>query len=196
AHLIETWLSAFQLSTGKGAAFVGAHVGRFHASRVDGVPYLVNGNAGKTPSSEPGDGGFSGWSLIGVEPIGRGEQEQARRFPFRGGPTWISAELRPHVDALTIAAPDEVVVGSDAEVSAEVLQGERRVPVGYPMSARWRGGPRVHIGPVEEARRSDVAAFDPATGLLTGLRAGTATLSVTVNDTTESVTVPVARPRK
>ncbi|MFE7134985.1 phosphodiester glycosidase family protein, partial [Streptomyces sp. NPDC057638] len=67
--LIERWLAGFRRATGKGAAFVGAHVGVFHASRVDGVPYLVNGNAGKSPAAAPGDGGFTGWSLVGVDPV-------------------------------------------------------------------------------------------------------------------------------
>ena len=49
AALVERWLADFQHRTGKGAAFVGAHVGTFHADRVDGVPYLINGNSGKEP---------------------------------------------------------------------------------------------------------------------------------------------------
>lgn len=47
AALVEQWLADFRRTTGKGAAFIGGHVGVFHASHVDGVPYLINGNSGK-----------------------------------------------------------------------------------------------------------------------------------------------------
>ena len=50
AALVEQWLADFRRTTGKGAAFIGGHVGVFHASRVDGVPYLINGNSGKAPA--------------------------------------------------------------------------------------------------------------------------------------------------
>lgn len=56
AALVEQWLADFRRTTGKGAALVGSHVGVFHASHVDGVPYLVNGNSGKAPHGPRGRG--------------------------------------------------------------------------------------------------------------------------------------------
>ncbi|MFC7582818.1 metallophosphoesterase family protein [Nonomuraea antimicrobica] len=105
AALVEQWLADFQHRTGKGAAFVGGHVGTFDAGRVDGVPYLINGNSAKTPSTTPAQGGFTGWSLLSVDPVGKAERTAAKLFPFAGGPRWLTAELRPHVDELTVTAP-------------------------------------------------------------------------------------------
>ncbi|MBI0380751.1 hypothetical protein JBE27_31930, partial [Streptomyces albiflaviniger] len=82
-------------------------------------------------------------------------------------------------------APAQLRAGQDAGVTATVLQGEgtaaRRVPVGFPLSADWTGSPNLHIGDPDGAGRRDVAAYDPATGKLTALRPGTATLAVSVN---------------
>ncbi len=130
ADLLEDWLGDFRRRTGKGAAFIGAHVGVFHASRVDGVPYLVNGNAGKAPAAPAGEGGFSGWSLVGVD---KGS-----------GRDWISVQTRAHVDGLSLTAPGSVAAGgAPGRVSATVVQGggssARTVPVGWPLSADWTG---------------------------------------------------------
>ncbi|MFC4858645.1 phosphodiester glycosidase family protein [Actinophytocola glycyrrhizae] len=171
AATIEAWLSDFQNRTGKGTAFIGAHVGTFHASHVDGVPYFVNGNSGKNPSTLPSDGGFTGWSLWGVDD--RGEPGD-----------WLAAEVRPHVDALTVGAPERLAVGRSTVVTAELAQADRTVPVAYPVSARWSASPNVHIGAERDAKRYHTAVFDPATGELTALRASTVTLAVTVNGTT------------
>ncbi|MDI1463892.1 phosphodiester glycosidase family protein [Catellatospora sp. KI3] len=174
AELLQRWLAGFRAESGKGAAFIGAHVGTFHASRVDGVPYFVNGNSGKNPSTAADDGGFTGWSLWGVT----GQQ--------------LSVQVNPHVDALAITAPTSLARGATAEVAATLTQpGGRAVPVAYPVSLRWSGGPGLHIGPRLLARPWDVASFDPATGELTALRPGTAALSVTVNGVTAAADVTV-----
>ncbi len=171
AATIESWLSDFQDRTGKGTAFLGAHVGTFHASHVDGVPYFINGNSGKNPSTLPAEGGFTGWSLWGVD--------------RRGEPgDWLAAEVRPHVDTLTVTAPDTLPVGRSTVVTAEVKQGTRAVPVAYPVSARWSASPNVHIGPMRDAKRYHTAVFDPSTGELTALRPSTVTIAVTVNGVT------------
>ncbi|MFD2352766.1 metallophosphoesterase family protein [Nonomuraea ferruginea] len=86
AALVEGWLADFQRETGKGAAFIGGHVGTFHASRVDAVPYVINGNAAKNPSTPAGDGGFTGWSLWGVDPVTGKEAEHVRRNWFADAP--------------------------------------------------------------------------------------------------------------
>ncbi|HET9143791.1 phosphodiester glycosidase family protein [Actinophytocola sp.] len=185
AATIEDWLGDFQTRTGKGAAFIGGHVGTFHASRVDGVPYFVNGNSGKNPATTPDDGGFTGWSLWGVGRCPAG---------------WLSAEVRPHVDTLAVTAPATLPAGSSGPVSASLVQGPRTVPVRYPVSADWTASPNVHIGGPHGLRPWHTARFDPDTGTLTALRPATITLAVTVNGSTARTTIeltaraaPVAR---
>ncbi|MEU7241778.1 phosphodiester glycosidase family protein [Streptomyces sparsogenes] len=193
AALLENWLAEFRRTTGKGAAFIGGHVGTFHASRVDGVPYLINGNSGKNPATPPDQGGFTGWSMVGVDEVPEHQRTRARQAPWTGGPDWVSVQTRPHVDGadgLTLAAPAELPAGQDAEVAATLLQGggaePRRVPVAFPVSADWTGSPNLFVGDPDKARHRPryVAAYDPATGRLTALRPGTATLAVTVNGVT------------
>jgi hypothetical protein len=186
ADLLEDWLGEFRRRTGKGAAFVGAHAGVFHASRVDGVPYLVNGNAGKAPAAPPGEGGFSGWSLVGID---RGT-----------GRDWISVQTRAHVDGLSLTTPDSVAVGgAPGKVSAVVVQGRgsaaRTVPVDRPLSADWSGSRGLCAGDVERARARGhcVAVLDAVAGTLTGLRPGTVTVAVTVSGERQERRVAVVR---
>ncbi|OEU96915.1 phosphodiester glycosidase family protein [Streptomyces oceani] len=174
ADLIEEWLGDFRERSGKGALFVGSHVGVFHAARVDGVPYLINGNAGKAPSAPPEAGGFTGWSMVGVDRQ-RGNTKQ--RFAVRAA---------AHVDGLTLRAPERLTVGESARASATVRQGTgpeaRKVPVGWPMSADWSGSSRnLCVGEAKRAQRRCVAAYDPGSGTLKALREGTVTLTVRVN---------------
>ncbi|MET9508732.1 phosphodiester glycosidase family protein [Streptomyces flavidovirens] len=196
AALIEGWLADFRRTTGKGAGLIGSHVGVFHAARVDGVPYLVNGNSGKTPAGPAAEGGFTGWSLVGVDKVSRTEQATVRRNPWAGGPDWVSVQTRAHVDALSIDAPSALPPGRGAPAKATVTQGTRRVPVAFPLSADWTGSPNLHIGPAKDARPRHTAAFDPATGILTALRPGTITLAVTVNGTTQRTEVRIAAERE
>ncbi len=178
AAMLTGWLTAFERESGKQAAAIASHAGVFSLSRVDGVPYLVNGNSGKAPAAAPGDGGFVGWTLGRVDP---GDRAQPVRF-----------ETRPNVDALTVSGPAELARGAKADVRAVVTQGARQVPVSYPVSADWTGGRGTHIADgVRPAMPWDVASFDPATGVLTGLRPGVAHLSVTVNGVTRGLTVTV-----
>ncbi|MER5260900.1 phosphodiester glycosidase family protein [Actinosynnema sp. NPDC002837] len=182
ADVVEDWLAAFRRDTGKGAAFIGAHVGLFHASRVDGVPYLVNGNSGKAPAGEVGRGGFTGWTMLGVDP--------------RRGDTWLAAEIRPHVDGLTLTAEPTTRIGSPTEVSASITQGSRRVPVAYPVTADWSGSPNLHLGQASGLRPWHVAWLDPDTGALTALRPGQVTVAVTVNGVTQRAEVATAFPER
>ncbi|GAA2992453.1 phosphodiester glycosidase family protein [Streptomyces fulvorobeus] len=195
AALIERWLADFRRTTGKGAALIGSHVGVFHASHVDGVPYLVNGNAGKAPAGPVDEGGFTGWSLIGADQVTAEEQATARRKPWQGAPDWVSAQTRAHVDALALDAPAALAAGERGEVAATLTQGTREVPVAFPLSADWTASPNVHIGAESGARPRHTAVFDPATGTLTALRPGTATLAVTVNGTTSRALVHVTAER-
>jgi hypothetical protein len=177
AATVENWLAGFQAESGKGAAFIGAHAGLFHANRVDGVPYVINGNVGKNPSAGPADGGFTGWSLWGVDTGGDPAAD------------WVATELRPHVDGLELEAPSSVDVGERAEVTATVDNDGTAVPVAYPVSADWSGSDGVHIGPAEDAGADHVAAFDPATGRFSALAEASVDLAVTVNGVTEQVTI-------
>lgn len=172
SELLERWLSDFERSSGKPAVVVAGHAGTFHASIVDGVDYLVNGNAGKAASAAPGDGGFNGWSLLRIDPHDR--------EPVR----W---ETNPYVDDLRLDAPTTLSPGAPQQVRAHLTQGSRTVPVSYPVSEDWTGSPELFIGPASRADGHKVAAFDPATGVLTGLRPGLASLSLTVNGATKTV---------
>jgi hypothetical protein len=80
--------------------------------------------------------------------------------------------------------------GTSAPLSGSIVQpegvsaGTRVVPLQYPMSVQWGGsrGLAVGSGPaaVAAARRQGATAIlDPATRMLTGLRPGTVTVSVT-----------------
>ncbi len=178
ADVVEDWLAAFRRTTGKGAAFIGAHVGLFHASRVDGVPYLVNGNSGKAPAGGAGRGGFTGWTMLGVDP--------------ERGDTWLAAEIRPHVDVLTVDAPAVTRMGSPTRVTAAITQGTRRIPVAYPVTADWSGSPNLHVGPAAGLRPWHVAWLDPGIGELTALRPGRVTVAVTVNGVTRRAEVTTA----
>uniref|UniRef100_UPI0025B1A1E8 metallophosphoesterase family protein n=1 Tax=Amycolatopsis solani TaxID=3028615 RepID=UPI0025B1A1E8 len=164
ATLLTQWLTGFEQASGKPAASVASHAGVFSLSRVDGVPYLVNGNSGKAPAAAPGDGGFVGWTLLRVDPVDRAPP--------------VRFETRPNVDALTVSGPSSLARGERAVVSASLRQGTRDVPVSYPVSADWSVG-------------GGVVAFDPATGVLTALRPGVARLSVTVNGVTGTLVVTV-----
>ena len=64
---------------------------------------------------------------------------------------------------------------------ARLFQGAREVPVRYPVSADWTGSPNVFIGPPEQAFPGAVAAYDPVSGQLRGLRPGRGQLAVIVN---------------
>ncbi|RMI46511.1 multidrug transporter [Streptomyces triticirhizae] len=197
AALLERWLTEFRQRSGKGVVYLGAHVGIFDTYRLDGVPFVINGNAGKEPATVPEVGGFNGWSLVGVDPVSRSEQAEVRRSPERPGPDWLSVRTMARVDGLALTAPDSLPVRGTGEAAAVVTQdgagGPREVPVGPLVSADWSGSRGLHLGPADEAGPRAVAAFDPATGELTGLRPGEVTLEVTVNGETSRATVEITR---
>lgn len=194
AALIERWLSEFTESTGKGALFIGGHVGQFHAAHVGGVPYFINGNSGKTPSAAPADGGFWGWTMFGVDPVSPGEAASARQDPLNSTVRWVSAQTMARVDGLELTAPPTVALGTSAGVTATVAQGGRLIPVASPVSADWSGSAAVHVGSIFGLRPWHLAWFDPAIGRLYPLRPGTVTLSVTVNGVTTSTDIAITTP--
>lgn len=191
-------LGSFRAETGKSVAVVSAHVGVFHADAVDGVSRLINGNSGKGPSGTPETGGFTGWTMLGVDPshgkVGRGATSDADRT------RWMQAEVHARVDAITLAAPSVMVVGESASATARIEQdGGRTVPVGWPMSADWTGdGVSIVDGrPGADERAvaaTGVVRYDPATGELTAIAPGVATLEVIVNGERAIAEIRVAEP--
>lgn len=178
AELEEDWLSDFGRTTGKGVAFIGGHVGVFHASHVDGVPYLINGNSGKEPAAPADDGGFLGWTELGVNPVSPAEQARNRAEEYHGPSDWLAADIRPQTDSLALSTPDTMDLGQTATVTASLTQADRTVPVAYPVTAEWSVSGRA-------------VRFDPDTGRLTAVRRGTATLTLVVNGTRTSAVVTV-----
>ncbi|NYI06744.1 metallophosphoesterase family protein [Allostreptomyces psammosilenae] len=202
AAMVERWLADFRAEAGKSAAYVAGHVGVFAAWSVDGVPHLVNGNSGKNPAGTPDQGGFTGWTMLGIDPA-HGTVTDRFATPADDASAWLRAETHPRVDALTLQAPDTLALLARTPVTATLTQdGGRRVPVAWPVSARWSGD-GVLVGDPARAVRdaaeqpgprpqgAPVAVYDPATGTLTGLRPGQAVLRVTVGGVTAEHTVTV-----
>jgi hypothetical protein len=163
AELVQDWLARLRAG-GTDVAYLSAHAGVFAADRHDGVQHL---SAGSATASQPGRGGFAGWSSYAV----------ARPGAQRRGAPWLRTEVRPYVDRLTIQAPASVRVGEEVRLSATVGQQGRSVPVAYPMSVRWTSTPGAHV--------------DPRTGRLRALRPGTVTVGLEVSGTTVTREVEV-----
>ena len=213
AELIEEWLTAFrQESDGKGAAYVAGHAGTVDFSRVEGVPYTVLGTSGKDPYGPPGDGGFREWRLFGIDASPERSREPAERTD------WLRAEVRPLLDSIDLDAPDSLAVGETASVAATGVQAaDLTFPLQYPATVRWSGSSNLRIVSSDERGDGDedserggndgereggdderegeddeyVARFDPTTGVLTGVQAGTITLRVESNGTSEQAAVTV-----
>ena len=189
AELVDDWLQEFRADSGKSVAYVAGHVGVFHASSVDGVPYVINGNSGKGPASTPQDGGFTGWTMLGIDPAqGRWASTDD------AGVGWLGAEVKTRVDSLRVTAPPaELTVGSIAATVPVVVQdGTRQVPVDWPTSFRWTGTEGVFVGDPELAPPTAFIALDPATHELHALRAGTGSATLEVNDVTETIDLTVS----
>ncbi|MFJ4467057.1 phosphodiester glycosidase family protein [Streptomyces sp. NPDC089424] len=196
AALVEQWLADFRADSHKSAAFVGSHAGVFSAASVDGIPYLVNGNSGKNPAGTPDNGGFTGWTMLGIDPS-EGRVGDLFDVPSDDSEAWLRAEVHARADAVVLSAPDTLDVGERAEASATITQdGTRTVPVAWPVSADWTGS-RVDVVGDERDHRdhggAPVVSYDPATGTLVARRSGTAVLRVTVNGVTAERQITVRR---
>lgn len=187
AAALDRLLRGFRSEHGKSVALISGHVGTFHADASGGVSRVINGNSGKGPSGAPDRGGFTGWSLLGVDPArGLVDADHDRL-------DWLRVETRIRVDDLDLTAPTALPVGGTAAVTATVRQdGDRRVPIGWPVTARW-GGAGVWVGDPARDRPDPkaVVAYHPATGELTALRPGRADLEVTVNGVTARAPIAV-----
>jgi hypothetical protein len=189
AQQLADRLGRFRTQSGKSIAVVNGHVGVFQGSANQGVSMIINGNSGKTPAGTVTDGGFRGWTMLGIDPakgrIGAGSPSPTARLD------WLRAQTHPSVDAVQLTAPASLAVGSSVTLEPTFTQGAATVPIGWPVSADW-SGQQVQIGerPGNVPGR-DVVRFDPETHLLTGIRSGSATLTVVVNGVKASVTVQV-----
>ncbi|WP_285661140.1 phosphodiester glycosidase family protein [Actinorhabdospora filicis] len=195
AATVENWLADFARNTGKGTGFIGGHVGVFHASHVDGVPYVINGNSGKAPAGPAEGGGFIGWTEFGVNPVSAHEQRERRANPYGEPSGWLAAAFRPQTDDVVLTTPASLRAGRDATVTALLKQAGRDVPVAYPVLGEWDGSRGLCVSGWEGVDRGHrcVARFDPSTGRLEALRPGTVTLRLTVNGVTREATVTITR---
>ncbi len=192
AELIENWLTEFrETSKGKGAMYISGHAHTVHMERVEGVPYMVTGSAGKAPYGSPQDGGFYSWTMFGIDPTPIPDRafgpERAAENSKVAGKEWIQAEVRPILESITVHAPETVTIGETVEVSAEGHQaGNLNFPLRYPASAKWEGSDNVFIGTgdaLERAKKSNkyAAVFNPETGELTAIHSGKISLKVISN---------------
>jgi 3',5'-cyclic AMP phosphodiesterase CpdA len=186
-QLIKKLLTDFREASGKGAAMTGSHAQIVDVRRDEGVPYTVLPSSGKSPYGTPDRGGMTGWIKWHVDNDATASQQ------------WLTADVRAFATRITLNAPDRVEVGTTATLSGSIVQpsgvnqnGTRIVPLAYPMSVHWGGSSTLAIGRGEaaiSAARSagKVAILDPVTRVLTALRAGSVTVSVT-NDSMREFT--------
>ncbi len=191
ARELERVLGEFRERSGKSAAVVNAHVGVFHGAAVEGVTYLVNGNSGKNPAGTPETGGFTGWTMLGINP-GAGKVGSNPTTADRVN--WLAAETKPWVDSLTLEAPATLPEGETGTFTAAFTQDKREVPVGWPATAQYSGaGVQIDDGSqvAERAVSSAVIRVNPMTGEITAIRPGKAVLTVTVNGRSTWTTIEV-----
>ncbi|WP_285103107.1 phosphodiester glycosidase family protein [Promicromonospora sp. MEB111] len=176
--LVQSMLTGFRERTDKGAVMVGSHAQIVDVHREEGVPYVVLPSSGKSPYGTPDRGGFTGWVSWSVDPRGEADEQ------------WVEADVRAFAQSVALTAPETLEVGTTAQLSGSIVQpngvaeGTRVVPLRYPMSVHWSGSRSLAIGSgeraVEAARRAGkVAVLDPETRILTALRRGEVTVSVT-----------------
>ncbi|WP_196493709.1 phosphodiester glycosidase family protein [Ornithinibacillus caprae] len=193
AKLLENWLTEFrEASNGKGAIYISGHAHNIGLERVEGVPYMVTGSAGKAPYGSPGNGGFYAWTMFGVDPTPIPEHafgpDQAAAPSNARGKEWIQAEVKPILESITIDAPEHLTVGETVEVSAVGHQaGNLDFPLSYPASVIWQGSDDVFVGAgdaLERAKKSNKyrAVYNFLTGELTALRSGGISLKVIANN--------------
>lgn len=187
AAALARTLADFTARTGKSVAQVNGHVGTFFTDAAGGVTRSINGNSGKGPSGGPDRGGFTGWSMLGIDPqhgiVGAVPKPGARL-------KWLQVETHARVDTLELTAPSTMATGTSGQVAATIVQdGDRRVPVAWPVTAQW-DGTGVVVGSTAAAGDA-VVRLDIATGQLTALRPGTAVLRVTVNGVATEATISV-----
>jgi exopolysaccharide biosynthesis protein len=197
AQLVEQWLAGFRADSGKQVALVTGHAHTAHVRRADGVLEFNAPVVGKVPYGDAGHGGFAAWSLVTLDP------SRAQVTPDRPDPAglgWFRAEVRPLLTRAELHAPPTLAVGATAPVYANAIdegQGNRIVPMRYPMSVTWSGDPALAVIGDDQAlalarRRPDVVAvLDRRSGTLTGLRPGSVRITVRAGALSAGTTVEV-----
>jgi hypothetical protein len=176
--LLEQMLTQFRETAHKGVAMVGGQAGVASVERREGVPYAVLPSAGGQPNGTPERGGFTGWADWSVDPAAK------------PAGAWLTGDMHAWAQSIALDAPATLAKGATATLSGSLVQpdgvysGTRVVPLQYPLSVDWGGSANLAIGAgaaaIDAARRHhDVAILDPATRVLTALRQGTVTVSVT-----------------
>ena len=192
AELLEDWLTEFrQTSKGKGIMYISGHAHTVELERVEGVPYMVTGPAGKAPYGAPDDGGFYAWTMFGIDPTPMPDQAKAaenKASQNKKGTEWIQAEVRPILQSITIEAPENVTVGETVQISATGNQaGNLNFPLSYPASVTWESSVNVFVGTGEELERAKksgkyAAIFNTATGELSALKKGVISIQAISNE--------------
>lgn len=199
AAAVQELLGRFR-AQGKQVAQINGHVGVFHADAVDGVSRIINGNSGKAPSGPTDQGGWSGWTMLGLAPaagnVGTDPAVVADRI------AWLQAETRPHVDSLELRVDGQVASqvrlgrGQRVNLTGLLTQSGRQVAVKWPVSAQW-SGERVLVTSDDQLPANPGHAgyrFNPATGELVWNGGGAASLTLTVNGTSTSITILSGNP--
>lgn len=158
----------------------------------------MNPSSGKDPYGTPDRGGFTGWIDWSVDDQKKADQQ------------WLEADVRAFAQSITLNAPDTVDLGKTIQLSGSIVQpegvsnGTRVVPLRYPMSVDWGGSSGLAIGSgtaaIQEAQAEHkIAILDPATRVLTALRRGSVTVSVTSDSmreyTDDASTAPITTSR-
>ncbi|MGD7731710.1 phosphodiester glycosidase family protein [Propionibacteriaceae bacterium G57] len=186
AAAVQRLLGRFR-AQGKQVASINGHVGAFHADAVDGVSRLINGNSGKSPSGPTDQGGWSGWTMLGIDPAKGGADRTA----------WLQAETHAHVDELAIKVADQAVTtvnvnkGDVVNLTGVLTQAGRQVDVRWPVTSQW-SGERVLVTTDAElpADAGDVGfRLNPSTGELAWNGGGSGALTLTVNGTSVTVVI-------
>jgi len=193
-ELIEGWLTDFrEQSGGKGAIFISSHASIFNVDRVDSVPYMVTGSAGKDPYGSPNNGGFLGWTMFGIEE----EPSSVEGIERPAETDWIQAKVNPLLSDIMMKAPGTVAAGETIQIEATGHQPDGiTIPLRYPASVNWTGSDNVFIGNTAEAEEAinsseHDAVFDYTTGELTAIQPGEITLEVASNNVEEAVTIVI-----
>ncbi|MDO8187269.1 phosphodiester glycosidase family protein [Conexibacter sp. JD483] len=165
--LLEKALAGFAQRSDKPVVLLSGGGRNAAVRHADGVAELGLPALG-SPRGSAATGGFTGWTRLAVD---------------AGAPDGVVADVRPSGSAVVLDAAAEVAVDATIPLAASLTQGDRTVPLAYPVSPRWDGSAELAIGSggtaLAAARAAGkVALLDPVTRQLTGLRAGTVTIAV------------------
>jgi exopolysaccharide biosynthesis protein/predicted phosphodiesterase len=194
--LLEQWLSAFRVRSGKQVALVSGHAHTAHVRRNDGVLQFNAPVVGKVPYGDAGHGGFSAWSMVTLDP------NQARVDPLRldqGGLGWFQADVKPLLSRIELTAPEVMAAQTSTTVGAVAIdegQGGRIVPLRYPASVSWSGAGLAVVSDDRQlaaARRDHdyLAVLDLRTLRLVALRPGDVELVVRTGSLTATRLIQV-----